>query len=497
MTIAKTSTLSDQSELQGTFQISANGTDFFISIKIINPETQRVQTITKQLFNNLTFESLYKSPFVTGHLQLKNQSQQNSFNVDEYTPGTGTDIIKIHISQQSALTRCQRMVLVDKIFILSGLSVDTSKNNQMLNYYFADLHYGALSHTKQPWSTNEMLNIPSLAASYLSSEQKKVKVSDAILDLISTFCDKTKVSWKRSSHGWGEFYSGGLPGTLETMVIEGESVIGSPWHPSITTVEYTLKRNQSPINALSDLMNQYVSMNDNDGGLLLKSNGKFKLISLTTLFETAARVPAASIRIQTDDIRVNYSKREADSYFSRQGLLLIPVHIKDVTFYPKQPTAGTNIIVNHTISSYNPKSKEFNIYNNAGSMNSINTSFNNMTKHWPDAETRQLNNEQSIGTAANRHTTSISSTSSSDQYLSKTKLQQKIIDNADKITFNIPGNLSPTGGKFIGIELSGKPINKFMRSAAGLWFILQNTTTLTDGGFNSFLACSKLDKEKV
>ena len=36
-----------------------------------------------------------------------------------------------------------------------------------------------------------------------------------------------------------------------------------------------------------------------------------------------------------------------------------------------------------------------------------------------------------------------------------------------------------------------------MRSAAGLWFILQNTTTLTDGGFNSFLACSKLDKEKV
>ena len=46
----------------------------------------------------------------------------------------------------------------------------------------------------------------------------------------------------------------------------------------------------------------------------------------------------------------------------------------------------------------------------------------------------------------------------------------------------------------MNIDLNNK--NKFAEKIPGFWYIINNTTTLTKGQFNSSIECIKLDKPK-
>jgi|ETNvirnome_6_100_1030635.scaffolds.fasta_scaffold02897_1 hypothetical protein len=452
-----------------TFVVDSTGTSFYVSIRFINDRGQS-KTINKTEFSKIVFESVYTSPFVMGHLQLIEHEQQNKFkpaigsnaaNTNYDFTGSGGEFIYISIKQQIDSTK--QLIILNKTFIVKNIVESTTGNTPMLNYYFADAEFGALSYNRLPWSTNNMH--PDSAQ--LNDVNRKVIVSDAILNLLNTFCEKT-----------------------DQYIINTDK-----WDPSITKTEYTLHANQSPLDALNDLMSKYISKENNDMGLLLRHAGKFKLLSLSNIFKNES-TPVASIRITTNDNRSNYTSNETASYF-RGKYQLIPVHISNVQFYPKNPDTAVDVIVNHSISSYNTKTKSFNLYNNNGSVVNLKKTFNTVVSHLPASATKEVDIDKTNLTLSNKNQKIVYENSNNSEFLGKTTLQSKLINSADRVSFDIPGNFFPQGGRFIGIEISGIPTNKFMKTVPGFWFVLQNTTTLTHNTFKTFLVSAKLDKEKV
>ena len=453
----------------GTFVIEANGTNFYVSIRFINDRGQS-KTINKTEFSKVLFESVYTTPFVMGQLQLIEHEQQNKFkpaigsnavNTNYDFTGSGGEYLYISIKQQINSTK--QLTILNKTFIVKNIIESTIGNTPMLNYYFADADFGALSYIRLPWSTNNMQN----ESAQLNDVNRQVIVSDAILNLLNTFCARSN-----------------------------DNIINTnKWDPSITKTEYTLHANESPLNALNDLMSKYISKENNDMGLLFRHDGKYKLLSLNNIFKNES-TPVASIRININDNRSNYTSNETASYF-RGKYQLIPVHISNVQFYPKNPDNAVDVIVNHSISSYNTKTKSFNLYNNNGSVVNLKKTFNTVISHLPASDTKEVDIDKTNVTLANKNQKVIYENSNNSQFLGKTTLQSKLINSADRVSFDIPGNFFPQGGRFIGIEISGIPTNKFMKNVSGFWFVLQNTTTLTHNTFKTFLVSAKLDREKV
>ena len=112
------SSLTEMSQLRGTFQINSGATDFFISIMFIN-ELGQSRSVVKTEFNSLTFESNYKSPFVVGSLKLFEGRGDaygpqpspffgSGFEQEYESISTGGEFIHIKIYQQSYKTRFNR-----------------------------------------------------------------------------------------------------------------------------------------------------------------------------------------------------------------------------------------------------------------------------------------------------------------------------------------------------------------------------------------------------
>ena len=136
--------------------------------------------------------------------------------------------------------------------------------------------------------------------------------------------------------------------------------------------------------------------------MLFLHAGKFKLLSLDNIFKYE-NTPVASIRINTNDNRaLQYTNSETASYF-RKRYQLIPVHISDVQFYPKDPDAAVDIIVNHSIASYNTKDKLFNLYNNNGSVVNLKKTFNTAISHLPASTTKEADVDKTNLTIANKN----------------------------------------------------------------------------------------------
>ena len=146
--ISNISTVSDE---KGTFQIHANGTDFFISIIFFNQSGFR--KITKYEYKKLQWETNYKSPFVIGSLHILDndyggilgQSAPGDLDLwrspEEYrTLSNGGSFIKIKIDQQSAATKCERITLIDDVYICK--STDTiMENNEKIRKAYDETHF--------------------------------------------------------------------------------------------------------------------------------------------------------------------------------------------------------------------------------------------------------------------------------------------------------------------------------------------------------------------
>jgi hypothetical protein len=272
---------------------------------------------------------------------------------------------------------------------------------------------------------------------------------------------------------------------------------------------------------LFDLMSKYVSKIHGDMGILLYYNGMFSLRSLTNIINDAIdlntgaenwsstnfkRKFAGVIKIETDDIRMHYSKRESHSIFADPAIqnLIVPVNIENVTFHKKQPDVATNKIVDHTIASYDVGSKLFKLNNKNGSVEDFNKNFSIYMTAFPDANSNEGElapnvNKTDLTKPNKERFFNLHTESDEDNNYGKIMLQQKILDGSDKVTINLSGvgsknNWLMTGGKFVGIEYGGEKIDKFMKDVPGFWFILRNITTLQEGQFNTKLVCSKIDK---
>jgi len=527
--------IQEQSTEQGTFQISSNATDFFISIRFINEKAQQ-RNVRKVEFKKITFDSTYKSPFVIGSLQLLSDKilmgmdtaeiKGENENSQYENIATGGEFLHIKIEQQSTATRCERETLVDRIYITKNMVEGLVNNEKTITYYFADVEYGALMYQKFPWSTNDYVswgpdhsewgadeNNPyealdvaiSEGVSQFSREQCGIKVSDAIKHLLRRFCSRT----------------GGMEATTEENLDWSPIINEQEWDESSSKIMYTLPQNTAPMVGLFDLMSKYVSKIHGDMGILLYYNGMFSLRSLTNIINDAIdlntmaeswsdtnfkRKFAGVIKIETDDIRMHYSKRQSHSIFADPDIqnLLIPVNIQNVTFHKKQPTAATDKIVDHTITSYDVGRKLFKLNNKKGSVQDFNENFSIYMTAFPDANSNDGElapnvNKTDLTKPNKERFFNLHTASDQDSSYGKIMLQQKILDNSDKVTINLTGvgsknNWMMTGGKFIGIEVAGEKLDKFMENVPGFWFILRNITTLQEGQFNTKLVCSKIDK---
>jgi len=518
------------------FDISSNATDFFISIVFVNEKAQK-KNVRKPEFKKITFDSTYKSPFVIGSLQLLSDKtpipikigtrKKEIFEGEYENIATGGEFLHIKIEQQSTATRCQREVLVDKIYITKNAVEGLDSNEKTITYYFADVEYASLMYQRFPWSTNDYVswgpnhsewgadeNNPyealdvaiSEGVAQFSRDQCGIKVSDAIKHLLQRFCERSGNYTEQE---------------LDISPFKDAVINEQEWDESSSKIMYTLPQNTPPIVGLFDLMSKYVSKIHGDMGILLYYNGMFSLRSLTNIINDAIdlntvgqdwsmtnfkRKFAGIVKIETDDIRMHYSKRQSHSIFSDPSIqnLLVPVNIENVTFHKKQPDTATNQIVDHTIASYDVGSKLFKLNNKNGSVEDFNKNFSIYMTAFPDANSNDGEltpnvNKTDLTKPNKKRFFNLHTAADEDNNYGKIMLQQKILDNSDKVTLNLTGvgsknNWMMTGGKFIGIEVGGEKIDKFMEDVPGFWFILRNITTLQQGEFNTKLVCSKIDK---
>ena len=496
--------IKELSTLNNTFQITAEGSNYFISINFINVEGQR-RHVNKLEFNKLVFESSYKSPFIIGRLELLNNNEQNNFlnrtgkyigqtNHDYKMLGAGGEFIHITIEQQASHTRCKRVEILNKLFVSQNLETSTRGTDKLLNYYFADIEYASLLCTRLPWSTNEYISPRKQYVTKLSSDEKTIPVSDAIAALLLKFCN-------RQVKADGKYQN-------TTLIQLDQYQERVNWDESSSRIEYTLPNNQPPVVALGNLLSKYISKEHNDLGILRYIGGQFRLNSLTNIFKSASKLNndqsifykenfAAGIRIETDDNRYEYSRRQANDLFKNKNIL-IPLHISKVDIINKQPDTGANVIVDHSIISYNIGDKAFKLFNKKGSVDNVKKEFTSYIDTLPDSDVKEANIDKAEFTKGNKKLIFNQETKgdSSDAY-GKAILQQKILDVSDKMSFSIPGNLNISGAKFIGVELAGIQVNNFLKNVPGFWFVLENVTSIQEGRFQSTVMCSKVDKDIV
>ena len=495
------SNIKELSTSRNTFQITAGGSNYFISINFVNSEGQ-LKHINRLEFDKLVFESSYKSPFIIGRLQLINNNEQNNFlnrigkntGLEYKRLGSGGEYIHIIIEQQAAHTRCKRVEIVNKIFVSQNLEISSDASNKYLNYYFADIEYASLLLTRAPWSTNDYISPRKQYVTKLGPDEKTIPVSDAIAALLLKFCNRKHSSQSKYKN---------------THLIELDQYQNRVnWDESSSRIEYTLPNNEPPVVALGNLLSKYISKDHNDLGILRLIGGSFRLNSLTNIFKSASKLTnnksifykenfAAGLRLETDDNRYEYSRRQANDLFKNKDIL-IPLHISNVDIINKQPDTAANVIVDHSIVSYNIGDKAFKLFNSKGSVHTVTKDFTTYVDTLPDGNKKEANVEKAEFTKPNKKLFFNQETKndSSDAY-GKAILQQKILDVSDKISFNIPGNLNIAGAKFIGIELAGLQVNSYLKNLPGFWFVLENVTSIQEGLFQSKIICSKVDKDIV
>ena len=453
--------------------ITANSTEYLATVHFINDKGQ-TKVIPGKDFKKLTFESSYFTPFMRGKLQLDNTNERSTFQtvsplkIFDYNMVTsGGEFIVIIIEQIKNPTTNQKVTILSETYIIQNVEIGFNDGQKVLNYFFVNIDYGPLMYTKLPWSTNNYIN----NATHKPTNDKQILVSDAIKHLLVAL-------YKKESHP--------------------ESIIDMKnWDKSSSKIEYTLKNQQPPIEGLHYLMSKYVSEKSHDMGVLTKNGGLYQLNSLNKLIKQASmKNYAGLIQIETEDNRTPYSNKPISN---SSWIQPIPAHISQINIVPQKSTLGSDIIVDHSVSSYNFSDKEFNLFNEEGTVSRLKQDIINYTAWKPhgSATSREAAIDESDINKPNRVVlTNFESTTNENSYIGRTTLQQNFINYSKKITIPILGNLYLKGSNFVNIELTGIPFNREMRDISGLWFIIKNTTVLRPGAFKSKVVCGKLDREK-
>ncbi len=480
------SSLLSQTEKNNTFQIHANGADFFISIIFVNSKGQ-IRPIQRLEYNKIVFEHSYLSPFQVGQLQLIDNEQQSKFNtvlspkdevVDDYeTLGDGAEFIVLKIDQQTYTNRCRRVRIVDDVFVTKNSENSSEMGVNYVNHYFTQADAAALLYSKWVFSTCDYIDPVGHnqeRISQLSGDQKTIKVSDAVRHLLEEYCTPTS----------------------------GRPIINEQqWRDSTSKIEYTSPQGDAPINALFDIMSKYISTDTNDPGFLFKYGGLYELRSFTDLINDAVDIVnnnaqfkkyfAGVVTIERDDTRVEYSKQEAESIYDNHPS--VPVKLSDIELHNRQGEAAVDLIVNHSITSYDIASKTFNLYNESGSVDSVVSSFS--INKYPDRDDKTLNVNKANNTKANKNNQfNLETANDSSEHYGRATLIHKILQNSDTMTINTLGNLNMTGGKFLGVKMEGLKENMRAKNIPGLWMILDHTTTLANGEYSTSLYTTKVDK---
>lgn len=473
-----------------TIKLDSDGTQYFLSIKILNSKGE-YKSFTSTSFAGLTFESDFNSPFIAGQLQIDNKGNQNLFNslpdvfdempkkIRQYSSTfDGQEFLFIQIRKKNFNTKtCSYAdeIMLDKPFVITNTINSTLSNNSMTNYYFTDLIVADLLYTRKEWTSNVLIGKNKKTLSKFSNEELQVNGSTALKRLITDF-------------------------TYPEIIDNDE------WDSGRSTLEYTLPKNAPAMQAITYMLENYVSSNE-DLGILTYLGGQFQLTSLKDIFAQVYQKNnnqkifkerfTNAFKVQTEDTDVVYTNKEAERLLPN-SFQFIPINQIDIDFTEPDPISGINTLIDHSLITYNNGSKTFNLFNKTGTVEEVRKDFSDYLKTFPDADEIELNvpanDFYKLNKVTNFNTSNSPSQTTSNSQKSKISLQRKMLQYLSRCKFKAPGNFNICANKFLYLTVTVKEKNDFLTKVPGFWYITKSTTTLKNGTFETEVTASKFDR---
>ena len=240
-------------------------------------------------------------------------------------------------------------------------------------------------------------------------------------------------------------------------------------------------------------MSGYVSSNK-DMGIIKYINGKFQLLSLKDIFSNVKNNISLAYEITTGEVKRDYSNEESNILFPI-GTNFVNIELSEVKFDLKNPLNSNTSITDHRLINYDIGSKTYKLNDSNGSINNLTEEYKDYSKNFPDSKSK-IADIQKGKIYKNAKNIIMDYSSSYNEFLGKTTLQNKTLMDSDKISFVSPGNLNVQACNFVGIKLDFAEKNKFIKETNGFWFVTKNVTTLTPTQAVSNITAAKIFKIK-
>tara|TARA_Y100000361_G_scaffold154168_1_gene178540 strand:+ start:1243 stop:2646 length:1404 start_codon:yes stop_codon:yes gene_type:complete len=460
-------TLNSTSDPSFNINVQGGG-EYMLTIYLFNSDGG-FRILRNTMFGELTLESLYESPFSFGSLQVVDDFSQSVTYPGAYLDeirgrlefnftGAGEEMLYIKVEEILNKKENRKITTVNNFYSINSRDHIIKDNQRFLILYFSDILYNHLSNKKITWSTNNLLD---KNTSQLSSGDRQVLTGDAIKNLLKTFVNKDCIS--------------------------------SKWDSGISRTEHILYSDYTALDALNSLMSGYVSSNK-DMGIIKYINGKFQLLSLKDIFSNVKNNISLAYEITTGEVKRDYSNEESNILFPI-GTNFVNIELSEVKFDLKNPLNSNTSITDHRLINYDIGSKTYKLNDSNGSINNLTEEYKDYSKNFPDSKSK-IADIQKGKIYKNAKNIIMDYSSSYNEFLGKTTLQNKTLMDSDKISFVSPGNLNVQACNFVGIKLDFAEKNKFIKETNGFWFVTKNVTTLTPTQAVSNITAAKIFKIK-
>jgi len=470
MTTPATSKVLPKREMAVT--VNANSTEYKVVAILFNNKGEG-RFIDSNSFESLSFETYHTSPFLMGTLITGNSSNMDVLNkldikspisnINEY--GDGKLFLKLKVTFLNS--KRKTTTIIDKVFVIKNKINTVQGGRRQTVYYFVDIIFNHLKYKRQSWST-DLLNEKTRINQY---GEQKVNAGRALKHLLETFTEQKDI------------------------------IDLNNWDFGIGNLYYTLPANTSALTGISEIMNAYVSR-DESSGILTYYNGKFQLKSLKNHIQnlykkvknivTVSSSLAAIFKVQTNDIQQQYSNNDTVDLFGRH-FNYIPLDLQGIKLKDIQPDSTVNKLTKNEVIQLDILTKQFTFHSDQGTIDRV-EKVTGLEK-LPDGSNNKINIDNNKDYNIKNKIFAMSDEDST-RHLGTIELQKQLLSNLTKATFDTPGNIDFCANKFLYMTIDLRSKNEFAKKIPGFWYIINNTTTLTKGEFNSSIECIKLDKPK-
>ena len=413
------------------------------------------KSISIPLDNFISFivEEEISTPFQKGVIKLKNDNNRfdllsvpNTNNKGDFTLAeTGENLLILNLDFQST-------VKTYILFIIEE-STETQNNIKVKNFFVEDSSLYTLRNNKTVFSTSSLLKGDT---TQLSDKDRQINVSDAIKELI-----------------------------IDSLTVN--LVNEDKWYISNSKTNHTTNFNDSRLDGLSYLLDKSVDQNDNTL-LLLKRDNQFGLYSLQEMYNNYMNLN------NVDNFGGNFTII-GEEYIRENTNTVISYKVNDYNLYNENSIDTIENIINHKVINYDFKNKEFNIFSEDNSVESLTK---NIRENFLNKKT-DIVREESPSVKNNKIFRSMYSTTSdlnTARFEGRNNLLKNLMNLSTMLSMKTDGVYYINVGNFININYETNYQNKTSKKLNGGWFVTALKHTLTQNSFGSEIVCTKFHELK-